>query len=158
MVGPGAVPAEKTVEKSSAPAPSPTVETLRVYLVDRSNAASPEAVVGVGRMVVSVHPGDRLGDWTVAAITDGGVEVRAQTGHAWRLAVTSAGRVPASARGARSPGESGVTTDPPDAESVDATAHGHPGLPVPLTRPGYAPGPPGLVPPGAPEPRTPTNR
>ncbi len=128
-----------------------------MLLVDRSNAASPEAVVGVGRTVVSVRPGDRLGDWTVAAITEGGVEVRAPTGHAWRLAVTSAGRVPASARDARSPGESGVTTDPPDAQSVGATAQGHPGLPVPLARPGQMPGP---LPPGSytPSRAAPTNR
>jgi hypothetical protein len=147
---PGSPPAEKAVEKAGPAAPSPSIDTFRVYLVDRSSAAAPEAVVGVGRTVVSVRPGDRLGDWTVAAITDGAVEVRAPTGQAWRLAVTSAGRGPASARSARSPGESGAATDPPDAESAGATAHGHPGLPVPLARPGQAPGPPGVMPRGSP--------
>jgi hypothetical protein len=150
--GPGTPLAEKVVEKPAAPAPSPTVETLRVYLVDRSNAAVPEAVVGVGRMVVSVRPGDRLGDWTVAAITDGGVEVRAETGQTWRLAVTSAGRPSASARNPRSPGEVGVLPEASDTESAGTTPHAHPGLPVP---PGHASGPPGLMPPGSPAPSRP---
>jgi hypothetical protein len=158
--GPVTPPTERAAEKSGPPAPSPTIETLRVYLVDRSNAASPEAVVGVGRTVVSVRPGDRLGDWTVAAITEGGVEVRAQTGHAWRLAVTSAGRVPASARSTRSPGDSGVSAEVSGTESVGSTGHGHFAPPVPLARPGQMPGPPGLLPPGSPPSSrsAPTNR
>jgi hypothetical protein len=158
-LGPGAPSAEKAGEKPSAPVPSPSIETLRVYLVDYSNAVSPDAVMGVGRTVVSVHPGDRLGDWTVAAITEGGVELRAQTGQAWRLAVTSTGRGPAVARGGRSPGESGMATDPSDTESGGA-GHGHVGLPVPVAGPTQMPGPPGLRPPGssAPSRSAPTDR
>jgi hypothetical protein len=142
-VGPTAEPAE-----AKAPGirdPKPGIDTVRVYLVDRSNAASPEAVVGVGRTVVSLRPGDRFGDWTVAGISDRGIELRTDTGQAWRLPVTSLGRGPTLGRDGRSDARAPNQSDEPDT----ADPHAVPAirLPMPPTPPGQgSSAPAGLVP------------
>jgi hypothetical protein len=124
--------------------PKPGIDTVRVYLVDRSNAASPEAVVGVGRTVVSLRPGDRFGDWMVAGISDRGIELRTDTGQAWRLPVTSLGRGPTLGRDGRSDARAPNHSDEPDT----ADPHAVPAIRLPISPPpGQGFGPPaGLVP------------
>jgi hypothetical protein len=125
-VGPSAEPAE--AKAPGARDPKPGIDTVRVYLVDRSNAASPEAVVGVGRTVVSLRPGDRFGDWTVAGISDRGIELRADTGQAWRLPVTSLGRGPTLGRDGRAEARASNQSD----ESDTADTHAVPAIRLPI--------------------------